>query len=120
MTDIPFPLLTAPGLKPQLAGGRLLNTYPEKLPASAGKPYGFFRVPGLGVFGQAATGRFRGGVLVNAVFYGVFGTSVLSWTLTGGDGAVLVGSIPGTDMVTAARNNAGTPDVVFVSVANGA
>lgn len=120
MTDVPFPLLTAPGLKPQAAGGRILNCYPEKLPATAGKPYGWFRVPGLGVFGTAPSGRFRGGVLVNNLFYGVFGTTVYSWTSAGGAGTALTGSVPGSDQVFAARNNAANPDVVFVSVGNGA
>jgi hypothetical protein len=120
LTDVPFPLLTAPGLKPQAAGGRILNCYPEKLPATAGKPYGWFRVPGLGVFGTAPSGRFRGGVLVNNLFYGVFGTVVYSWTSAGGAGLALAGNIPGSDQVFAARNNASNPDVVFVSVGNGA
>jgi hypothetical protein len=120
MTDVPFPFLSSPGLKPQLAGGRLLNTYPEKLPATAGKPYGWFRVPGLGVFGTAPSGRFRGGVLVNNLFYAVFGTTVYSYTSAGGDGLALTGALPGTDFVFAARNNNGTPDVCFVSPGNGA
>lgn len=113
-------MLTSPGLKPQLAGGRLLNIYPEKLPASAGKPYGWFRVPGLGVWATAPSGRFRGGVLVNNLFYGVFGTAVYSWTSQGGAGTLLTGSVPGSDQVFAVRNNATNPDVVFVSVGNGA
>ena len=32
-------MLTGPGRLPQAAGGRLINVYPEKLPATAGKPY---------------------------------------------------------------------------------
>lgn len=113
-------MLSSPGLKPQLAGGRLLNTYPEKLPASAGKPYGWFRVPGLRVWGTAPSGRFRGGVLVNNLFYGVFGTAVYSWTSAGGVGTLLTGSLPGSGIVFAARNNKSNPDVVFVSPGDGA
>lgn len=122
MTDVPLPLLTAPGLKPQAAGGRVLNCYPEKLPATAGKPYGWFRVPGLGVFGLAPNNQpFRGGVLVGSLFYGVFGSTVYSYNSNGGDGTALTGSaISGTDVVFAARNNAGTPDIVFVSPSSGA
>lgn len=97
-----------------------MNTYPEKLPASAGKPYGWFRVPGLGAWGTVPSGRFRGGVQVNNNFYGVFGTTVYSWTSAGGAGTALSGSLPGTEIVFAARNNAATPDVVFVSPGNGA
>jgi hypothetical protein len=120
LTEVPFPLLTSPGLEPQLAGGRLLNTYPEKLPASAGKGYAWFRVPGLGIWATAPSGRFRGGVQVNNLFYGVFGTAVYSWTSAGGVGTLLTGSVPGSDQVFAVRNNATNPDVVFVSVGNGA
>ncbi|MBR0741161.1 hypothetical protein JQ581_29940 [Bradyrhizobium liaoningense] len=120
MTDVPFPLLTAPGLKPQTAGGRVLNCYPEKLPETAGKPYAWFRVPGLSAFGTTPSGRFRGGVLVNNTFYGVFGTSVYGWTSAGGAGTLLPGSVPGTEIVFAVRNNATNPDVVFVSPGNGA
>ncbi|MEY9385396.1 hypothetical protein ABIF70_000724 [Bradyrhizobium japonicum] len=120
MSDVPFPLLTAPGLKPQAAGGRVLNCYPEKLPETAGKPYGWFRVPGLSAFGTAPSGRFRGGVLVNNSFYGVFGTSVYSFNSAGGAGTVLPGTMPGSGIVFAARNNAANPDVVFVSPGDGA
>lgn len=121
MTDVPFPVLTAPGLRPQLAGGRLVNTYPEKLAATAGKPYGWFRVPGLGVLGTAPSGRYRGGVQLNAnVFYGVFGTTVYKFFPGGGAGVPLVGAVPGSGIVFAARNNAANPDVVFVSPGDGA
>ncbi|QIO34324.1 hypothetical protein [Bradyrhizobium sp. 1(2017)] len=120
MTDVPFPLLSAPGLKPQTAGGRVLNCYPEKLPATAGKPYGWFRVPGLGLFGTAPSGRYRGGVQKDNLFYGVFGTSVYSFSILGGAGTLLPGSIPGIGIVFAARNNAANADVVFVSPGDGA
>lgn len=120
MTDVPFPLLSAPGQKPQAAGGRIINCYPEKLPQTAGKPFAFFRVPGLNAFGTVPSGRFRGGLQVGNLFYGVFGTSVYSWTPAGGAGTLLSGSIPGTAMVFVARNNAANPDVVFVSPGNGA
>lgn len=120
MTDVPFPLVTAPGLKPQSGGGRVINCYPEKLAGNPGKPHGWFRVPGLGVWGTAPSGRFRGGVVVNNLFYGVFGTAVYTWTPAGGAGALLTGSVPGTGPVFCARNNAATPDVVFVAPGDGA
>jgi hypothetical protein len=120
LTDVPFPLLSAPGAKPQLAGGRILNCYPEKQPATAGKPYAYYRAPGLGTFGTVPSGRFRGGVLVNNTFYGVFGTAVYSFTSAGGAGTLLPGAVPGSEIVFAVRNNAVNPDVVFVSPGNGA
>lgn len=119
MTDVPFPLLTSPGLKPQAAGGRLVNAYPEKLPATAGKPYGWFRVPGLTNFATFSTGRFRGGVQVGAIFYAVVGTAVYSVT-SAGVVTQLTGTLAGSDGVFCARNNATTPDVVFVSPGDGA
>lgn len=120
MTDIPFPLVTAPGLKPQAGGGRVINCYPEKLAGHPAKPHAWFRVPGLGVWGTAPSGRFRGGVQVGNFFYGVFGTTVYSWTSSGGAGTSLTGSVPGTGPVFCARNNAATPDIVFVSPGDGA
>jgi len=54
MTDVAFPLLNAPGRAPQAAGGRLINTYPEKAPATAGKPYFYWRVPGIRPWGTSA------------------------------------------------------------------
>jgi len=43
MVDVPMPMLTSPGRAPQAAGGRLVNVYPEKLPATAGKPHAYWR-----------------------------------------------------------------------------
>ena len=82
-------------------------------------------MPGLDVFGTLpggapATARYRGGVLVNTIFYGVFGQLVYSFTAAGGAGVALVGALPGTGIVFAARNNAANPDVVFVAPGDGA
>ena len=57
MTAVPFPVLSAPGRKPQSAGGRLINCFPEKLSGTAGEQYVYWRVPGLKSFGTAASKR---------------------------------------------------------------
>ncbi|MEH2525866.1 MULTISPECIES: hypothetical protein [unclassified Bradyrhizobium] len=119
--DVPFPLLSAPGgQRPQVAGGRLINCYPETLPATAGKPYAYWRVPGLGVWATAPSGRYRGGLLVAGTFYAVFGTTVYSYTAAGGEGVAIAGSVPGTGWVSMAANMASPANVVLVSPGIGA
>jgi hypothetical protein len=120
MVDVPFPLLTAPGRLPQAAGGRLLNCYPEKLPATAGKPYAYWRTPGLKPWGTSPASNYRGALLVGNVLYAVIDQTVFSFNSGGGAGAALSGVIPGTLPVTMARNNAGAPDVVIVAPGDGA
>jgi hypothetical protein len=60
MVDVPFPLLTAPGRLPQAAGGRLINCYPEKLAATAGKPYAYWRGAGAASMGHLAGEQLSG------------------------------------------------------------
>jgi hypothetical protein len=120
MVDVPFPLLTSPGQRPQTAGGRLINCYPQPLPATAGRPYVYWRVPGLGSFGTAPLGIFRGGVQVQNTFYGVFGTKVYTFTAAGGVGVAVPGTLPGTANVFCAVNQNSPPDVVMVSPGDGA
>jgi hypothetical protein len=116
MTDVPFPMLTTPGQQPQVSGGRLLNCYPEPNASTAGKPNSYWRVPGLNVWGTAPSGTYRGGILVNNVFYAVFGTTVYTWASTGGAGTALTGSVPGTGWVWWAANQNG--DIALVSSGN--
>lgn len=120
MTDVPFPMLTVPGQAPQIAGGRLVNCYPETLPKTAGKPYAYWRVPGLNVWGQAPSGLYRGGILVAGTFYAIFGTTVYTFTQAGGAGTALSGSIPGTAFCWCAANQKAPPDIVVVSPGIGA
>jgi hypothetical protein len=119
MTDVPFPMLTAPGQTPWLAGGRLVNCYPEPLPATAGKPYAYRRVPGVSYWAFGSSGIYRGGVLVGGTFYAVIGNSVYALDGTG-NGAALTGAIPGSGMVACAVDQNATPNVVFVVPGTGA
>ena len=121
MTDVPFPLLNSPGFgTPQTAGGRLTNCYPEKLSSTAGKPYAYFRVPGLDVFGTVPSGAYRGGIQVLGTFYGIFGTTVYSWTSLGGAGVALSNSVTGTQDCSLASNMNSPPDICIVSPGIGA
>jgi hypothetical protein len=120
--DVPFPLLTAPGRVPQVAGGRLTNCYPEKLPASAGKPYAYWRTPGLKPWmtlsdvQRAAGSNFRGQLLVNNLVYMVIGNTVYTTTVIGGVPTALTGTVAGTAPVTMARNNKQpVPDIAIVA-----
>jgi hypothetical protein len=113
-------MLTTPGQAPQVAGGRLINCYPEPLAQSAGKPNAYWRVPGLSVWGTVPSGTYRGGVFAAGLFYGVFGTTVYTWTSSGGAGTAQTGSIPGTQFCWCAANQNTPPDVVIVSPGLGA
>src|SRR5258708_23767431 len=120
MVDVPLPLLTAPGRLPQGAGGRLVNTYPEKLPATAGKPYAYWRVPGLRPWATSGAANYRGMLLVNNLIYAVIDTTVYTFPVAGGAGTPLGGvGVLGTGPVTMARNNKPVPDIVIVSPGNG-
>src|SRR5260370_31940750 len=120
MVDVPLPLLNAPGRQPQAAGRRLINCYPEKRPATAGKPYAYWGVPGLKPWGTTAGANYRGALLVGNLIYAVIGNTAYTFPMAGGAGTALIGSVLGTLPVTMARNNKPLPDVVVVSPGDGA
>jgi hypothetical protein len=120
MTDVPFPMISAPGNQPNAAGGRLINCFPETLPKTAGKPYAYWRVPGLGSWGTAPTGRYRGGIQVAGSFYAIFGTTVYQFGLGGGAGTPLTGAVPGTAFCSLAANMNAPADIVIVAPGSGA
>ena len=115
MVDVPLPLLTSPGRLPQAAGGRLINTYPEKLPETAGKPHAYWRTPGLRPWGTTGGTNFRGSLLVGNLLYVVINNTAYSFPSTGGPGTALTGAVAGTVPVTMARNNKASPDIVIVA-----
>ena len=120
MTNIPFPMLTAPGQAPQAGGGRLINCFPEPLAATAGKPNAYWRVPGLNAWGTAPTGLYRGGIVVSGVFYALFGSTIYTFSPIGGAGTPLTGTIPGSAYCWFAANQNAPPDIVCVSPGLGA
>jgi hypothetical protein len=113
-------MLTTPGQAPQVAGGRLLNCYPEPLAQSAGKPNAYWRVAGLSVFGTATSGVYRGGIQVAGTFYALYGSTVYKFTSAGGAGTALPGSISGTQFCWFAANQNSPPDIAVVSPGIGA
>jgi hypothetical protein len=120
MVDVPFPLLNAPGRLPQAAGGRLINCYPETLPATAGKPYAYWRTPGLKPWGTSPAANYRGALLVNNLIYCVIDNNVWTFPSGGSAATMLTGTVPGTSPVTMARNNKPNPDIAIVSPGDGA
>jgi hypothetical protein len=120
MTNVPFPMISAPGQHPQVSGGRLINTYPETLAATAGMPYAYWRVPGLNMWGTVPNGVYRGGVQVAGTFYALFGTTVYKFTAAAGAGVALPGAIPGTQFCWFAANQASPPNIAVVSPGVGA
>jgi hypothetical protein len=135
MVQIPFPTSTAPGQKPPEGRGRLINVYAEQ---SGQDSVVWHRAPGLTILGSedvagiwrawsfpfeewfnvreqpTAGGQYLGGVLVNSsTLYGRFGTGFYLVDATGSFTA-LTGTASGSDKTHFARNNATTPDVVFV------
>jgi hypothetical protein len=98
----------------------LINCYPEPLAATAGKPNAYWRVAGVSQFGTAASGAYRGGVMVSGTFYALFGSTVYTFTSIGGAGVALPGSVPGSQFCWFAANQNNPPDVVVVSPGIGA
>jgi hypothetical protein len=112
-SPIPFPLSTNPGLRPQESGGRLINCYVDQLSKTAPAGVIYRRAPGLNSFGTSARSGYRGSIEVNSVLYSAFSGQMEKWTSAGG-ASVNVGALNGTKKGFFARNNAATPDKIFV------
>lgn len=111
--SIPFPKSTAPGAKPQEAGGRIENGYAEALGEQAPNVSVIRRVPGLVNFGTTERSGYRGSLLVNGVLYSAFADRLVSHSSAGG-AATDIGALNGTKRGFLAANNNATPDKVFV------
>lgn len=115
--DIPFPRVSAPGERPQLSGGRIVNGVLEQ---ASGGAVVIKRAPGLTRIASSAAGAVhcRGMIAANAsTLLVVYDDTVEAVTRTGADttASVSLGSLPGSDLVTLARNNAAIPQIVCVS-----
>lgn len=118
MTAVPisFPTIHSEGDKSRLSGGRIVNGILEKL--TDGRII-IKRAPGLSpAVSQVGTHRHcRGmGAANGATYFAVYDNALQEVTGTAG---VARTAVPGSDIVTIARNNATTPDVVCVSPVNG-
>ena len=62
---------------------------------AAGKPYAYWRTPGLRPWGTSGGANYRGALLVNNLIYAVIDNNVWTFPQGGGAGTMLTGSVPG-------------------------
>jgi hypothetical protein len=114
VADIPFPLSSNPGLRTQESGGRIINGYLDALPASSKAKRIYRRAPGLATWGTTSRSGFRGMVEIGGILYAAFSGQLEKWSTSVGGASTNVGALNGTKKGFFARNNAATPDKVFV------
>jgi hypothetical protein len=117
--EIPFPISSAPGVKPQEGAGRLINIFAEKQEQGAPFPVIWRRTAGLRqILSVADHIHLRGAIQVASTLVSVFDTRAYAITRSGDIySATNLGALGGTDMITVAKNNNGTPDIVAVTTA---
>ena len=116
---IPFALSSFPGTSTQESEGRLINCYAEPLGELEHKKWKWLRSAGLSLYAATPNSGYRGGLVVNSLSFETWAGIAETVDIDGN--LASIGSLPGTDMVSIARNNAEpVPDVVAVDVANGA
>lgn len=115
MTTAPivFPTSHFPGLRASEGAGRLYNCYAEPIGDSGRSNAVRHRSPGLVNWATTTNSGFRGALEVAGVQYVAFGTKLDKLTTAGG-ASVNIGTLNGTKAGFFARNNASTPDKVFV------
>jgi hypothetical protein len=111
--DIVFPVSTFPGLRASEGAGRLINCYAEPIGEGGRNNAVRHRAPGLTNFGTTARSGCRGFIEVAGVLYVAYSGQLEKFTSSGG-ASTNVGTLNGTKKGFFARNNAGTPDKVFV------
>lgn len=120
MASLVFPTSSAPGVSPQDGAGRIVNGYAVKTEQGARGPLVWKRSAGLRetVSGITSHTHCRGLIEVAGTLLTVLGSRVYSVTESGEVfTATNLGALSGTDNVTIARNNAGTPNIVLVGSA---
>lgn len=113
MVAINFPITTSPGLRPSEGAGRLINCLSEPMGQGGRAPAVRHRSPGLVNFGTTTRSGCRGFIEVSGTLYAAFGSQLEKFSSSGG-ASTNVGSLNGTKKGFFARNNAATPDKVFV------
>ncbi len=116
--NIPWPLSSAPGARPQESGGRLINCSAEPLGQESPIKVAWHRQPGLTSFADLGFANFRNGILVNNLAYIAQGGKVV--TVNDAGAVTVVGNLPGTAKATWARNNEATPKIQVVVPGDGA
>lgn len=111
---IVFPTSHSPGLRASEGAGRLYNCYAEPMGESGRDPAVRHRAPGLVNWGTTTRSGFRGAIEVAGVQYVAFSGKLDKFTSSSGGAATAIGNLNGTKKGFFARNNAATPDKVFV------
>src|SRR6266853_6488447 len=83
-TDIPWPISTAPGLRAQESGGRLINCYLDRLSNTGPAGRIYRRAHGLNAFGTSARSGYRCSIEVNGVLFSAINGQLEKWTSAGG------------------------------------
>lgn len=121
MTAIQFGSMSSPGETGRTSNSRLINCILEQLQDGT---INHKRAPGMRRFITSAGGNVhtRGMIAANSnTLLVVYDGRVESVSLSSGETHSAVGgALSGSDLVTMARNNAASPDIVCVSPANGA
>lgn len=113
--DIAFPLSTSPGVKPNEDAGRLINCYLDEAVGQPARPR-FKRSPGLArAVDITGHDHCRGLFVVDTTLLSVLDERVYAVTVSGSTwSANNLGALAGSDIVTIARNRAGTANIVLV------
>lgn len=111
---IPFPVTTNPGIRTQQSGGRIINGYVVEQIETAKSRVIHHRQPGLAAWGTTSRSGFRGMIEIGGVAYAAFSGQLEKWSSSAGGASTNVGALAGTKKGFFARNNAATPDKVFV------
>lgn len=117
MAAIVFPTSSAPGIKPQDGSGRIINGYAVKTDQGSRAPLKWVRSAGLRKIVSDITGNShcRGMILVGSTLLVVMDSRVYAVTESGSVfSSSNLGALSGSDAVTIAQNNAGTPNIVVV------
>lgn len=114
MPDIIFPTTSAPGLRAQESGGRLINAFAEKTPTGAPTKIILRRSPGLARVAKHGSNVHTRGFLDT----GTVAIWILNDRAVKFDSSFVIsdlGALAGSTPVTMARNNAATNDFVVVT-----
>lgn len=113
-TPIIFPASSAPGIKPQESGGRLINAFAEKAPLGAPSQIIIRRSPGLDRVVTSPYMHTRGFIDIGqAEAFWILNERVMKFNA--GFITTDLGPLAGDEPVTIARNNAVTPNFVVVT-----
>lgn len=117
MVAIVFPVSSAPGSHGQEGSGRLVNCRAVKTEQGAHAPFKWPRTAGLRANLDDITlhSHCRGMILIASTLLHVLTNRVYAIAESAGDlSSADLGVLSGSDNVTIARNNAGTPNIVVV------